>query len=209
MKKIILTSLLAILLTSSGEVYGQDATIYNVDGEVSLLRSRQPVPIKADLPLRAGDIVKTDVNGALDVAFYWYMGCRFTDSAEVVIPKLNENSVSLQVKRGTVLVNVRNLPDSFDYEIETPLAVVTVKGTVQFWARTFLDKNNNSFETFALRRGILFVRLKSGSTVAIAEGTAVDVSSDESIIPSLRVLSEEETKLLEKSGTVLIPIADE
>ncbi len=188
--------------------YGQNVSIYNLDGNGSLLRNGKSVSIKPDTVLQQNDRVSADIDSSMDIAFYWYMGCRLAGGAEAVLAKARESAISLQVKSGTVLVNARALPDTFTYEIETPLAVVTVKGTVQFWARIFLDENKKNAATFASRRGVLFVRLKSGSTLAIAEGNAIDVSAD-TFIPSARPLSEEEEKTLDKTSSVLIPILDE
>ena len=184
---------------------GSDVEIYNFDGKVSLIRDTKEIPFKVDMICEKNDSVRTGEDGFLDFSFYSFAGSRVGPSSECILVKKSEEEIRLRLKIGTLLVNMKEPPQDAVFEIEGPLAIASVKEKSQFWVRVLL-KDKKMTVIFAVSRGTLSLRLeKSGATVMVPEGHEVEIYED-TYIPSLRPISDEKTKILEKAGTVLIAI---
>lgn len=181
------------------------ASVYDYDDQSRLIRNGVQVPLVSDMPLEANDTFKTGNGGDISLVFYGFAGTRLGSSSECVVVSKTESSVSLQLKEGTILVNMRELSRASRFEISTALATVIVKGT-QFWIKAFTGPDRKKVTTVAAQQGSVFVAMKNSSvTLTVPEGYSVDITEDV-YIPSLRSHTHAESEILEKAAAVIISV---
>lgn len=214
MKKAALVAALASALILGIGVFASRAavrgiSVYNYDGNVSLIRGGRAVWLMFDIPCEKGDLIRTSPDAFFDIECYASVGCRFGAESECLIANTLRSNIVLELRKGTALVNMKSIERGAVFQIRTPLATATVQGT-QFWVRAGTDPaTGKPKSTFSVRRGSILIRTeRSGVTVTLPEGHSTDVDEN-TFAPNIRQMNDEEYKILDRVQTVLVTSPEE
>jgi len=109
-----------------GEV---EARLTGVKGEVTVFTAEEPDGVSGDkdLPLVAGDRVKTSADASAELTLSGEHGISLRADSEFTITSLKRGGCVLTLARGSLLANVRTLAVG-DFRVATPAAVAAVRG---------------------------------------------------------------------------------
>ena len=204
MKKILSVFLLlfvAFLFQVSAHAQ-EEMMVLNVQGNASIIREGQSLPASVGMACQKGDILKTGADCLLDVSMNRLAGMRVLASSECEVVGANKEAMNLKVTSGNVILNLEKLPSDSTFQLETPTAIASVRGT-QFWGRVDLQKMENPVTTFAVREGAIEVFAKSvGKSFTIEQGQALDIPKDETVVPSVRPALAGELAAMEQASSI-------
>ncbi len=195
---LLLGSALAVAATA-------EVTLYNYEGQTSVVRNRKTLPPDFDMRLKQGDTLRTEPDSYIDVTMNQLAGVRLLGSCVAELTNPNAGSMELHLAQGEALGSVRPLSTGGNFRFRTPIATAETR-YAQFYVRLWTDPKGNSIVTFAVRKGTLNVKiLSSSTTVAVIDEKALDIPAG-AYLPSIRNVTEEETRTL--SRTLSVYIAD-
>lgn len=103
--------------------------ISNLDGDAALRQpgSSQWEDVDRNTPVFEGDEFFTTVNSRLEMQFGGGRYVRLGSDTDVVVAKLDTDSVRLEVPVGSVIVSLRDFNGGDEFEISAPSASITIK----------------------------------------------------------------------------------
>ncbi|MBK6314707.1 MAG: FecR domain-containing protein [Blastocatellia bacterium] len=103
--------------------------ISRLDGDAALRQpgSSQWADVDRNAPVFEGDEFFSSDNSRLEMQFGGGRYVRLGEDTDVVVAKLDTDSVRLELTVGSVIVSLRNFSDGDEFEISAPSAAVTVK----------------------------------------------------------------------------------
>ena len=205
MKKIFcLINVLSILIFSPIPLsWAEDRTfIYDYSGNVILRRNSVGQKLKPDIPIRQGDIVKTDINGTVDIVMNQLAGVRLSKGAECLFDNIGSSSTHLVLSEGHALLNLKPLL-SGEFSIETPTVVIQTNLASQFSCKINEDGNKTS-TIIAVKKGRVEVQVKaSGAAINLLQEQALEVSSG-TFISAPHSITKEESDSLRQVNAIII-----
>lgn len=167
-----LVLILALLIPLVGCGGGEPAPckVASVSGDVQVLRSSLTESVKATrgMELTVGDTITTGDNGSANLVFFDGSVMEVKAKSEILVKELktastDSTSIRLRQNIGRTINRVKKLVDpASKYEVETPAAVVVVRGTV--------------FDLLVLQSGDTTVKAEEGSVLFTASGITVTVN---------------------------------
>ena len=176
--------------------------IAGMTGEATLTRGDQTMPATIGMECQKDDILKTGGNCTLDITVNDIAGCRVLPSSEFAIVDSKMSQMRFKINNGNAILNLNKLPADSKFELETPTAVASVRGT-QFWGRVDTAILDNPVTTFAVREGVVEILAKSiGKSFTLEKGQALDIPKDKSVVPSIRPALEEELAAMAQADAI-------
>lgn len=175
-KRLSLGLLLFLSLATLLQAYTGTAKIHvqNIEGDITLSRNGEEATLAAGDTLEEADVVETKEDGLIDISRPDHWSYRLLGNSTCVLKKADAKTVKIEMIEGDIFSKVKNLKSDEIYEISTPAAVASVRGT-EFWVRVVKDKNTST-STFAVREGTVDVHLlASGDRLTLHAGEALDV----------------------------------
>ena len=180
----------------------ENTRITNVQGNAVILRGGQSIPAKAGAECETNDVFKTEAGGVVDVSINNLAGCRVLPSSESSIVNTKEGEMKVKINSGGIILNVEKLAKAAKFQVETPTAIATVRGT-QFSGFVDASRPGNPVCTFAVRENAVDVMVFStGETITVGEGRALDIPRDISGPLSARQAFGREMSSLEQTSTI-------
>ena len=177
-------------------------TVMQVSGQPQIIRGDKTIPAKMGTLCQTGDVLKTPTpECSLDVAVNGLAGCRVLPGSECTVVDGSKSNMRLEIKSGNAILNLKKLPVGSAFEIETPTAIASVRGT-QFWGRVDAADLNNPITTFAVRRGLVnILDKKSNKMFSLKMGQALDIPKN-GLAPVIRPALDEEMKTMEQAQAI-------
>ena len=152
-------------------------SITHVEGDGQIIRSGQSLTVAPDTRIQKGDLIRAPKGSVVEFSMNGVAGLRASDGAECEITGAGAGDMKVDLSLGDLTVNLKKLPPSSSFKVETPTAIATVRGT-QFLSRVVMNSNNLPDSSFAVRDSIVDVTAKqSGKTFSVEKGQAIDVPS--------------------------------
>ncbi len=193
---------LMLIVPFTAQAAAEKIVVSGVSGEPQMVRAGQTLPVKVGTECQTGDILKTSPGCNVDVSLNNLAGCRVLPSSECMISNGVSSNMKIQIKNGNAILNLKKLPAGSSFQVETPTAVATVRGT-QFWGRVMAQDPANPITTFAVRQGVVTVLAKgAGKTFSLKKGQALDIPANSSIAPSVRPALDAELKAMEEASSI-------
>lgn len=204
MRKIAILFLVLSAVPASARAAEQntsDAAITGVEGEVTVVRNGASTPASEGMPLKQGDVVKTGPGGAADFSMNGLAGGRLLADGECSLEDPQKKSMRVKLALGKILLNLEKLPEESSFEVETPTAIASVRGT-QFSG--FVGSRGSSF---SVRDDAIQVRRMQGGRpvgdpILIGEGFSCDVGPEGFGRLTSRPATGQELVLIEQVSTV-------
>ena len=153
------------------------AVITGAEGENLIVRSSGEIPVAPGTSCLEGDQLKVSTGSRLDISVLGTAGFRFFTHTEATLTRLSKLDMAVDLTSGNLAVKVPRRLAGFQLRIETPSAIITVKGT-QFWVNAS-DVGTKKMTTVATREGQVKVTVKkTAESYTLQKGEAIDVSSD-------------------------------
>ncbi len=147
--------------------------ITKVEGEPTIDNSGVQRQAAVGMPVEAGEMVVTGPGCRVDFAINDAVGCRLLEGTTCMIAAAN-GGMKVSLSEGNVVLNLKKLPAGSTFELETPLAIASVRGT-QFWGRV-PKPGTPTQTTFAVREGTVELNVKAvGKAFTLNAGDALDV----------------------------------
>lgn len=128
------------------------------------LKSGQEVPLNASIRTGSGAVLDLSVSGTAGIRL---LGGSSMEIGDIV------STGKVKVSDGNILVKVGKLDAGRSFQVETPTAIASVRGT-QFWGQVTKAGEEG---VFAVRDGSVEVTLKeSGKSFVCSKGDAVDIA---------------------------------
>lgn len=133
MKKLILAAMIAGLAlfscsrTGAPDQASVQTQVLEVMGVADLIRDNRTERLKPGLTLLGNDRIRTFA-GTVDIRIAGLGLCKVKPNSTVELSSVSETA-RLGLKKGTILVVLNKLKKTSKFEVETPIAVVGVRGT--------------------------------------------------------------------------------
>ena len=204
MKKIFHCLFLCLfLLPDFARAAADKSYIYDYDGNVVLVRRGLGIKLKANMTLENNDVLKTDVDGKLDITMNQIAAASFFGSAECVLDNIQSGSTHLTLNNGQGLFNLKTSPSGGSFIVETQNATATATLLTQFLCKTETTGDKAS-SVFVVRKGQIQIIVKaSGSTINVLEGQALDISLS-NFISAPRNATEKEFNTVRGANSIII-----
>ncbi|MDD5630052.1 MAG: FecR domain-containing protein [Elusimicrobia bacterium] len=107
-----------------------EARLTEVKGEVTVFTAEEPegVPGSEDMPLVAGDRVKTAADSSAEVAFSGEHCVVLRSGSELSVTSVKRSDCVLTLALGSLLAKIQTLAGG-GFQVQTPAAVASVRGT--------------------------------------------------------------------------------
>lgn len=166
-------------------------TVSEFKGRASILRHGKVIPAFEGMEIQTGDIVRTEKNSHIDIVCAKKWGFRLMDSAEGVLIQNDEDEVEVELKQGDIVSSVEKPMRKDNYRIQTPVAVLGVRGT-KFLTGVKTLEDNLSAVRCAVGTGTVSALIKkSGGRFPLEKGRALDAKEGD-MDPKLRDATAEE-----------------
>lgn len=203
MKRILGLLLMMTAFTWSAYAAAPAIVVTGLQGEAVLTVDGSDVPVKEGMEISEGGVLKSNSQGVVDVSIRGNSGFRFLPDTKAIFTSTDPKRMKIELENGNLLARFKNKvdPDS-TFEVETPAAVLAVRGT-QFWGRV-TSPQENSMTSFAVRDGVVNVTAKvSGEGYILKGGDAIDLA-DDNTVPRLRGAAPAELAAIGESETIQI-----
>jgi hypothetical protein len=201
--KLKITAFLAFLMLSFHLSLFAEAIVSGIKGKATIVRGGSPLTLSMGTPLKKGDILKTEAGGQVDVSLNGAAGVRFLEGSEVVLRDIEPENTQLDLKIGNIIANLKKkLSDDQDFKVETPTAVLAVRGT-QFWGQV-ATPSAVPVTTFAVRKGEveIFAR-QAQKSFKLSKGQALVIPYGETA-PKVREASKQELTAISQAEEIRI-----
>jgi hypothetical protein len=176
----------------------------DVQGSVMLVRDGQEIPVMPGMTFSNQDTLKTSDSCQLDITMNNKAACRVLASSTVSVTSTETDTMRIQIEKGNAILNLETLPSGTTFELETPTAIASVRGT-QFWGRVDTKDTNNAVTTFAVRKGAVQVKTKNtGGNFTLTTGQALDIPTNATGIPTVRAALPEEMDAMNQADGIKI-----
>ena len=196
-----LSACLWVLLASLAAPVWAGTVVTKVEGAPMIVGSAGQRPAEVGTRVETGEAVHADAGCQVDIAMNDAVGCRLLSGTTCRIA-LDEGGMKIALEEGNVVLNLKKLPAATTFELETPLAVATVRGT-QFWGRV-PKAGDPAGTTFAVREGKIDLTLTGDqSTFSLEAGQALDVPEQGSgKLPEVRPALAEELQAIAQAADI-------
>lgn len=202
MKKIFLWVFLLAQTTGFAAAEEGSVVITHAQGSPMIVRGAQSIPAKTGAACLQGDTIQTSGECTVDLAMNQTAGCRLLPSSECAIVNMAKSAMHLNITSGNAVLNLEKLPKDSTFELETPTAIATVRGT-QFWGRVDQAHPDNPVTTFAVRQGAVDIFAKSvEKNFRLVPGQALDIPKEGAEAPQIRSALDVEMKAMEQADTI-------
>ena len=194
----------SILLPSTelANAEGESVVVSSIQGSPMVIRAGRAIPATVGMACVQDDVLSTNENCGMDVSMNGLAGCRVLPSSRCLIAASDQGLMKIRVENGNAILNLEKLPQGTGFELETPTAIASVRGT-QFWGRVDLQKAENPITTFAVRRGTVEIFAKSvQKKFTLEEGQALDIAKDSTAAPAIRPALPGELKAMEQAPSI-------
>ncbi len=120
------------------------AEIMDLEGDAKLVRAgAKPRALKDGDLLQAGDVITTDDNSSVDVAYdgNWKNIARIEENTKATLRSVHPSEIGLE--QGGIFAKLAELPEESKFEVQTPTAIVAVRGTD--FRTTYGDRGSEVF----------------------------------------------------------------
>lgn len=203
MKRSIFLIFSVLMFSAAAQAAPEGCVVSGVLGDAMVMRDGKETPAAKGDSLKKDDMVKTSPNCQLDMSMNGLAGCRVLPGSAVKVMDWKSENMSLKVETGNVVLNLKTLPKSSSFKIETPAAVATVRGT-QFWGRVN-PSADSAVTTFAVRKGSVEISPAGGAQampVVLKPGQAIDITTKESSTYAVREALPEEMTAMEQADQI-------
>ncbi len=167
-----------------------------------ILRDGQTLPAAVGMDARNNDELKTEAGCMADVSLNGLAGCRVLPSSHCRIVNTATDGMSVKIESGNAILNLEKLPKGSTFQVETPTALATVRGT-QFWGRVERSSPDNPVTTFAVREGVVQVTPKGfNQNFSLQKGQALDIPKDTKAAPVMRPALPEEMDAMQQASEI-------
>ncbi|MBI4353267.1 MAG: FecR domain-containing protein [Candidatus Omnitrophica bacterium] len=182
---------------SSGKII-----ITHAQGRPVIVRGGQTIPAAPGAACQKDDVLKTMTpECVLDVSLNDKAGVRLLPSSECALASADPKAMRIELKNGNAVMNLQTLLQDSTFQVETPTAVASVRGT-QFWGRVNPSAGQQAVTTFAVREGFIEILAKaSAAKFILEEGEALDIPMD-AAPPAVRAALDEEMKAMEQASSI-------
>jgi hypothetical protein len=189
----------AFLLWASSTAFADESSIIKIQGEATIVRAGQMIQAVEGARLKEGDVLKTSANGTVDFSMNALAGTRVLPASEVAVEGAKKSEMRLKLRAGQALFNLEKLPKDSSFQVTTPTAIASVRGT-QFTGRV----QNGSSSTFSVRDDAIQVQrlegnIPVGEPLTIGSGFSCDATAQGLIS---RPASGSELTVMEQVGAV-------
>ncbi len=161
-------------IAGTGLSEGESVSLQNVHGKVIVIRGTSTIEATEGMEIQAGDSIKTELGGAVDMIQKDKWGCRMLGQTDSVLLEDAQPNIRIEMMRGDIIVHVKKQSSGDTFQLTTPVAVAAVRGT-QFWGRVEPSLVNPD-TTLAVRKGQIEVTIPAtGETYFLNEGQALDI----------------------------------
>jgi hypothetical protein len=202
-KSWVMLAALSLLVLPLAAAEGVVVTRADAGAMISGPSDAKPRPAAPGAVCNTLDTIETRSSGSADIAIHEMAGCRLLPSTKCKIMNANDQ-MKIAVVEGNVILNIKKLPAGSTFEVETPTAIASVRGT-QFWGRVLPagSQTDPNKTTFAVKEGKVDVTVKSMKrSVSLEAGEAVDVPLDGSALPPSRRATADEMKAMEQAPEI-------
>ena len=192
---------LTTLLFASGACAQEgQVVVTHMEGQPMILRAGETLPASVGLQCLETDTLMTPDGAQLDVTLNGKAGCRVLPQTEVSLQSTGSD-MKVQVARGNVILNLDKLNEGSTFQVETPTAIASVRGT-QFWGRVETASTGDPVTTFAVREGAVEVLVKSASqSFRLEQGQALDIPLS-GALPVVRPALAGELQAMEQADSI-------
>ena len=181
---------------------GEKAVISSLQGTAVILRQNQVIPAGVGMACQKNDLLKTSPDCTLDLSINDKAGCRVLAGSDCEITETKESAMKVTIRNGNAIMNLEKLPAQSSFQVDTPTAIASVRGT-QFWGRVDLQQANNPVTTFAVRQGEVEILVKAAQkTFTLKPGQALDIPKDSPAPPFIRPALDAELKAMEQASQI-------
>lgn len=164
----------AALFVSLARAAADTAFIKKMSGKVTVSRGSKKMDVKVNDKLKEKDVVSVGLKGQADVQFYGKSMVRLLELTNFTIKESTSKKTTLNFTSGNILVKVKKLAKGEDLKVETPVAVLGIRGT-QFWGQV-RKEGEKAASTLAVREGAIWVQPKgSEEVIEVKVGFALDL----------------------------------
>lgn len=150
------------------------AFIKKMSGKITIKRGVKSMDGKVNDKLKEKDVVNVGLKGQADVQFYGKSMVRLLELTSFTIKESSAKKTTLNFTSGNILVKVKKLAKGEDLKVETPVAVLGIRGT-QFWGQV-RKEGEKAASTLAVREGAIWVQPKgSDEVIEVKVGSALDL----------------------------------
>lgn len=206
MKTMLFAALLAgfLLISASALAKEPAISVTRIQGDAIVIAADgTSKPAAEGVKLTSSDKLQTGPNCQADIALNGVAGCRLLAGTLASMAGTNTKKSTVTVETGNVILNLQKLPAGTEFELVTPEAVASVRGT-QFWGRVMPAGDTAAGTTFAVREGTVDIKVKSsGQTFRVEKGQALDISPDAGAVPAVRPALDEELAAMAQAPDIL------
>lgn len=198
-------SLAMLLPLRAGEL---DAYVYTNEGKANVIRNGKAMDLTLDMPIKNNDKFRIEPDSWIDYVFFTSIGVRVIGPSDVLAGSVTSlSNVEMHVSGGNVLIHTENAGESFQFSLQTPLAVARV--TLPTLAHIAIEpadkKGAGGKTTIFVKRGYIDVTMKdSGASLRVIENQKVEITP-ETYVPPAQGAGLEDLKLAERARTVYVP----
>ena len=118
-------------LVGCGGKDGENATITFIQGTSEVQRGGQTTwaPAEIGMKLTQSDIIRTLAGSKVDLSIGTKGGFRLEENAQLSLAVLEEDKTLLDLSVGKVFVTAEKLSKDAKFEVKTPTAVASIRGT--------------------------------------------------------------------------------
>ncbi len=150
--------------------------VSRAEGQALIMRGLEKIESRAGAKVQLNDAVETSAGSKVDIVWGGAWGCRLLESSRILITGMEAKDQRMKLEKGGVLLHFKQMPRKSEFQIDTPTAVASVRGT-QFMARTWGDGQEVG-TTIAVLRGVVSITSKTTELrYKIRAGEALDIPS--------------------------------
>ncbi len=124
-------SLTLLFISLSSSALASQAHILHIEGTVEAKApSEDWKPVQKGAALGEGSLVRTGAASSCEIAIDGSKSVvRMKENSQTALPAITETNVRVELKEGKVLVWLRDLPKKSSFQVSSPTAVATARGT--------------------------------------------------------------------------------
>lgn len=189
----------ALMISVTTTAFADESSIIKIQGDATIVRAGQMIQATEGARLNQGDVIKTSANGTVDFSMNALAGTRVLPASEVAVEDAQKKAMRVKLRSGQAVFNLEKLPQNSSFQVSTPTAIASVRGT-QFTGRV----QGGDLSTFTVRDDAIQVqRLEGdrpiGEPLTINSGFSCDINLQ---ALSARPASGTELTVMEQAGAV-------
>lgn len=155
------------------------AKVTYIEGLSELIKNGRTKPLKVNMILKQGNIIKTGVNSSVELTYFNGDVIRLSPNSELVLEGREEGQGQPKLNKGNIWSNIKKLSNSEPrFQVKTSVATAAVRGT------TFLVSAQDSSASIHLLDGKIDVgpnKPKASKSTAVAWGPPVEIDGPKEV----------------------------